>query len=215
MWALENQLFQNKKFELVKPWAMDKDDPIYGWSRFFLHDRKISSFVYSKPSELMELRIEFLVTQLCTKSRRWVICFSDSVTYIKTLSSYVVASFVFSTNLSAELYGPDELLEFTFGRYNQPAQDNTPSIKKCPLLVIPCFDFMHPGYLKARPKIIDILSDRKLNRKPFMFSLYNSMLPSNKGEISKFSSQLTDFFGEQANCLFSDELTKFVVLGGE
>lgn len=212
---MEDQLFQNKKFELVKPWIIDQDNPTYGWARFFLRDRKTPNFVYSPPSAIMEHRIEFLVTQLCTRSRRWIVCFSDSVTYIKTLSSYVIASFVFSTNLVAEVYGPDELVEFTFGRYNQPVSDDIPSIKKCPLLVIPCFDFMHPGYLKARPKIIDILVNRKIQKRPFLFSLYSPVLPSNKDEIGKFSSQLTDFFGEQARDLFSDELTKFIVLKGE
>ncbi len=211
----EGRLFQNKEFELVKPWEVSLEDPIYGWAKFFLHDRKIPNLVFSRPSKVMESRIEFLVTQLCTKGRRWVICFSDSSTYIKNLSLYTVASFVFSTNLRAELYGPEDLVDFTFGRAGQLSSIEVPAIKECPLLVIPCFDFMHPGYLKARPKIIDLLIDRKLKKRPFMFSLYNPVLPSNKGEIANFSSQLTDFFGGQARDLFSDEMTKFIILKGE
>lgn len=210
----KSRLFLNK-FKIIKPWEIDIDLSDYRWALYYLKDRKIPDFIFSKPSVLMGERIEFLINQVCTKNRKWVICFSDSVTYIRTLYAYVVATFVLSTNLNAEIKSPQGLIEFAFGKQSfLPADDELP-IQACALLMFQCFEATHPGYIKARPKIIELLTDRKIQKKPFIFSLYSENLPKNKEDIPKFSVSLTDFFGKQARDLFSDELTKFVILKSE
>jgi len=208
---------ENKSFlfKVVKPWEIDTELSNYRWALYYLKDRKIPDFVFSKPSVLMEERIEFLITQICTKSRKWVVCFSDSITYIRTLYAYVAATFVLSTNLNAEIKSPQGLIEFAFGKQSfLPADDELP-IQTCALLMFPCFEAIHPGYIKARPKIIELLTDRKMQKKPFICSLYSETLPKNKKEALEHSAPLVDFFGWQARDLFGDRMTKYIVLKGE
>ena len=208
----ENRLFQNK---IVKSWEMDTEVSAYKWALYYLKDRKISPFIFEKPSSLMGDRVEFLINQVCAKNRKWIICFSDSVTYIRKLYAYVAATFVLSTNLNAEIKSPRELVEFAFGKQSFLQAADELSIQTCSLLMFPCFEATYPGYLKARPKIIELLLDRKIQKKPFIFSLHSEKLPKNKEDIPKFSASLADFFGKPARDLFSDNETKFVILRGE
>lgn len=200
---------------IVKPWKIDVELPEYRWALYFLKDRKTPDFVFARPSALMESRVEFLVRQVCTKNRKWVIIFSDSTTYIRSLYAYVAATFVLSTNLNAEIQSPQKLIEFAFGKQSfMPSHEELP-IQACSLLMFPCFESIHPGYIKARPKIIELLTDRKVKKKPFIFSLHSEALPKNKEDIPEYSASLSDFFGGQARDLFSDSMTKFVILQGE
>lgn len=203
---------QLSPFELIKPWEVDSESEEHRWAFFYLKNRKLPDFIFTKPSDLIVSRIEFLVSQFSTKNRNWVVFFSDSIIEIQTLSSYVAATFILSTGLPVEIKGPNELIDYAFSRYNSAYLKDEHPMESCSLLIIPSFDFMHPGYMKARPKIIELLTDRKMQGKPFMFSLFSPTLPKNKEDIPKFSVQLADFFGEQAGSLFSDNKTKFVIL---
>lgn len=200
-------------FKVVKPWEIDLELPEYRWAKFFIGDSKLPSFVFDKPQPLMEKRIEFIVRQLCTKNRKWIVCFCDSPTYIRTLNFHVLASFVASTKLSAEIAIPKDLIEFTFSKHiDEFIQE--PSIQTCSLLIFPSFDFLYPGYQKAKSKITELLTNRKIKKLPFMFSIFTDKLPVNNSDISKYSAQLVDYFGKQAKDLFSDNAVKFIVLKG-
>ena len=215
--AEKNKSYQDKEYNLdiVFPWEADLGHPDLRWANYSLKDKNTPNFVFSEPSPLMKSRIEFLVSQFCTKSRRWVICFSDSVTYMRLLSEYTAATFILSTRLSAEVKGPKDIIDFAF---NLNASFNPfidPPIQTCSLLILSHFDCMYPGFQKAKSKIIELLIDRKIQKRPFMFTLYSSTLPTSSNDIAKFSAPLVDYFGEQARDLFSDTLTKFVILKGE
>ena len=202
------------EYSLIKPWEADLELPEHRWGKFFLADRNIPDFVFSKPSSIMETRIEFLVNQFLYKNRRWVICFCDSASYVRTLSYYVLASFVMSTKLSAEIAGPKELVEFTFNKHTDEFSQDPP-IQSCSLLIFPPFDPLYPGIQKARPRLLELLSDRKIKKKPFLFSIFTDKLPANTKDIPKFSMQLIDFFGTPAKDLFCSNEVKFIVLKGE
>lgn len=200
---------------IIKPWGIDFDLPQFRWASFFITDRRTPDFVFSKPSKLMESQIDFLVTQLRFKSRRWVVCFSNSITHIRKISAYVATSFVLSTGLTAEVKDPKDLVEYAFNDYRESSPGIYQPMQVCSLLIVPYFDPTYIGYMKARPKIVELLTKRKEQEKPFMFSLYHPKLPVGEQDIAKFSAGLSDFFGEQAKDLFSNKFTKFVVLKGD
>jgi hypothetical protein len=75
---------------------------------------------------------------------------------------------------------------------------------------MPYFDPMYPGYQKARPRITHLLSDRKLEKKPFVFDLFVPHLPKEAAELVKSGKGLIDFFGLQAMDMFSDNFVKYL-----
>lgn len=208
---VKDQLSPNK-FKVVKPWDIDLDYPDFGWGRFFLHNRKIPDLVYTKPSLLIESRTEFLVSQFCLRSRRNVVCFTDSTVGSRTLSCYITASYVFSTGLTAEMKNPKDFIDYAFVRQESIPFGTVPVMQSCSLLTFPCFDFKYPGYQKAIPKIVELLLYRKMHKKAFLFFLCSERIPAHKSEIPEYSSVLSDYFGSDARDLFSDKTTKFVIL---
>lgn len=207
------------QFNIVLPWDRDRlrDDPRLRWAVSFLRDRNTPLFVYNKPPAKTIERVHFLTKQLCAKKRRWVACFGNCTVYTNKLFHYVGASFVLTSGLSAEVTIPKKLIDFafSFGDNMQFGYASHP-FQICGLLIIPHFDPMYPGYQKARPKIAELLSERKIENKPCMIEIYiPQKLPSTFEELSKFTPGLIDIVGSQAKDLFGDAETKFIIIEAE
>lgn len=209
----------NNKLEIVLPWdkVKLKNDSRLRWSISFLRDRNVPSFVYDKPPAKTAERVSFLTKQLCTKKRRWIVCFGDDTAYTNKLFYYVTASFVLTSGLSAEITTPKKLVEFAFnfGDEVQIGYDSH-SLQVCELLSIPYFDPMYPGYQKARPKIAALLSERKLQKKSCMIEVYVPRnLPLTFDDLSGYAKALNDVLGKQAGDLFGGNEAKFITIKRE
>lgn len=207
------------KFDIVLPWDKDRlrEDSRLRWPISFLRDRQMPFFIYDKPSEKTIERVCFLTEQLCARKRRWVVCFSDCTTYMNNLLYYVTASFVLTSGLSAEITTPKKLVEyaFDFGNSSQFGGKLHP-FQVCGMLTIPYFDPMYPGYQKARPKITELLMDRKVDKKPCIVEVFVSgKLPETFEGLAKYTPFLRDLAGDGAKDLFGGNTAKFLVVKKE
>lgn len=204
------------QFDIVLPWDKDRlrDDSRLRWPISFLRDRNILSSTSVIPPKKTIERVRFLTEQLCAKRRRWVVCFGDNTQYTNKLFHYVVASFVLTSGLSAEISSPKKFIEFAFN-FRDDAQFGCTvhSFQVCGLLAIPYFDPMYPGYQKARPRIAELLSERKLNKKPCMIEVFVPQnLPTDFENLAKYTPSLVDIVGNQAQDLFGGNQVKFVTI---
>ncbi len=207
------------EFNIVLPWDKTKlkDDSRLEWSISFLKDRNIPSFVYLEPPAKTAERVRFLTEQVCAKRKKWVVCFGSDTTYVSKLFYYVVASFVLTTGLSAEITTPKKLVDFAFNfGDNMQFGISAHPFEACGLLIIPYFDPMYPGYQKARPRITELLQERKLRGKPYIIGIFvPGVLPTNLEGLSKYTPALLDIVGYEAQSLFEDGRTKSVTVTTE
>ena len=197
------------------PWEQDKDSR-HKWAATFLADKDVPAFVFSAPSPKTIERIDFFIQQFCTKHRKWILSFSDSTTYMRELEFYIMGTFVLTTGLAAQVVGPDRLVQFAFERSDNLEFGLDDEFQAAQLLIIPYFDPLYPGYQKAIPKIAALLLDRKLNKRPYMVNLYEREVNNMSGrKTAEGVHKLSDYFGEQAYDLFTDSLTKYVVIPRE
>lgn len=207
------------KFDLVLPWDIKrlKADSRLRWPISFLRDREFPVFIYEAPTPKMIERVSVLTEQLCAKRRRCVVCFGNNTDYNYKLFCYVTASFVLTTGISAEITTPKKLMDFAFnfGGGNQ-FECSLHSFEVCGLLTIPWFDFMYPGYQKARPKIAECLASRKAQKKSCMIEVYvPKNLPNSFEGLASYAPVLMDFVGTQAKDLFGGKETKFIIIEAE
>lgn len=207
------------EFNIVLPWdkAKLKDDSRLKWPISFLKDKNIPSFVYLEPPAKTAERVRFLTEQVCARRKKWVVCFGNDLTYVSKLFYYVVASFALTTGLSAEITTPKKLVNFAFNfGDNMQFGISVHPFEACGLLIIPYFDPMYPGYQKARPRITELLQERKLRGKPYIIGIFvPGELPTNLEGLSKYTPALLDIVGYEAQSLFEDGRTKSVTVTTE
>lgn len=208
--------------DIVLPWDKKRlrDDSRLIRSILFLQEKEIPSFVYDKPAPKTAERVRGFTEQLCEEEKKWIVCFGTDAIYDEKLFYYILASFVLSAKCTAEIATPKKLIEFAFDYRNNDIQlfgeSSTHSFKICELLIIPYFDPLYPGYQKARPRITELLKERKLQKKLCIIELFVlGALPTTLEESAKHTPALLDIVGKEARGLFQDGKTNFLTVKAE
>lgn len=196
-------------------WRADPASDKWKWGYGFLCLRgfEVNSFIYFEPkNERMAGQVEHLV-EWSIGNRNWIVCISESTTYVRRLFDYVLASYVFTTGDRAIAVDVDDLIEAA----DDPEGEKRDIIEYADLLLINYCDPNNPQLKWKRGSIVNILHRRKHKELATMFNLFVREIP-NKMD-SAMAMQLTrgivDVFGETAYELFTDRYSKRVVVRGE
>ena len=79
--------------EMVFPWDIDQQALKYAWPVSFIKNRRMPTLVWEAPADrTLDQAVKLL--RFLQGSRNWVVCFSMSPSYMRTLYTYVEALWV-------------------------------------------------------------------------------------------------------------------------
>lgn len=198
--------------DVVLPWEVNIAADKWKWSVGYLSLRgcDIRSDVYRQPTTGKSItRIEKLV-EYSLGSRNWIVCVCDSTIYMRSLFSYVMASYIFTTNERAIIVDVDDLIQAV----DEPDGELRDIIEFAELLMV-CYCDPHNPQLKfKRGAVASIFHRRKQRRLATMVDLFVGSIPDPITEEKRVSTimRLTDSFGESVHELFTGPTSKHVIV---
>lgn len=200
---------------VVQSWEIDCNADRWKWGYGFLCLRgfELTSTVYFEPkSDRLKQQIERLV-EWSLGSRNWIICISESTTYVRRLFDYVLACYVFTTDDRAIAVDVDDLIVAA----DDPEGEKRDIIEHADLLLINYCDPNNPQLKWKRGSIVNILHRRKHRGLATMFNLFVREIPRkmDSSKAIEMTKGVADVFGETAFELFTDANSKRVVIRGE
>lgn len=201
--------------QVVNSWEIDLNADRWKWGIGFLTLRGFdpNAYIYNQPdSERLSNQVKYLV-DWCMGSRNWIVCISQSSTYVRNLFEYVLASYVFTTGNRAIAVDVDDLIEAV----DNPEGEKRDIIEFAELLLINYCDPSNTHLKFKRGGIANILHRRKHRRFATVFNLFVKKIPDkmNSSTALSLSRGITDVFGDSTFELFTDTNSKRVVVREE
>ena len=201
--------------KVVTSWEVDPRADKWKWGHGFLSMRgfESGSVIYLEPKkERVKNQIERLV-EWSLGSRNWIVCISESTTYVRRLFDYVLACYVFTTEDRAISVDVDDLIIAA----NDPEGEKRDIIEHANLLLINYCDPNNPQLGWRRGSIVNILHRRKHKGLATMFNLFVREIPKkmDSSKALELTRGIVDVFGGTAYELFTDKNSKRVVIREE
>ena len=198
--------------KVISSWEADARADRWKWGYGFLGLRGFvpSSPIFFEPENPRVKRQIELLVEWCMGSRNWIVCISQSSTYIRSLFDYVLASYVFTTGNRAIAVDVDDLIQAV----DDPDGEKRDIIEFAELLLISYCD-PNNQYLKwKKGAIVNILHRRKYNRLATVFNLFVREIPAkmDSTRAMALTKGVVDIFGFTAYELFTDTNSKRVVV---
>ena len=201
--------------KVITSWEIERHIDKWQWGIGFLGLRgfDVNAMVYYEPtSDRLKRQVECLV-DWSLGSRNWIVCISQSSSYVRTLFDFVLASYVFTTGDRAIAVDVDDLTE----AIDNPDGDKRDIIEFAELLLINYCDPNNPHLKWKKGAIANILHRRKYRRFSTMFNLFVRKVPDkmNSSKAVELTKGVVDIFGDTVYELFTDKNSKRVVIREE
>ncbi len=192
--------------ELIFPWNIDVDAYKWQWAVQYISNRGIPATVWRPPADP---RTDEQVVKLygwLQSSRNWVVCFSSSPSYMRSLYYYLAATWACNMSQGYEELETRDIPRIAF----EKDSDKEESIKDTPLLFLPYGEIGHASAAKAGSILASsILIKRKLSRRPLIADIFVTEKVT-ETEYLRYSKRMIDVYGNLALDLFIGEHVKNV-----
>lgn len=192
---------------IVLPWEIDPKASKWQWAVGFVSTRRFyDRNVWRDPcDEDISTQVEKMVNFL-RGSRNWVLCFSNSPSYMRKLYQYVLAAWACTTGDRAEVADIQDLISIVFDR----DEERREAVECANLLILPYSAPSQVGLQAARGTISNLLMRRKAANLPTVTDIFTVDRPKGKSWYINESKAVVDTFGQLAYDLFNGDSTKFV-----
>lgn len=192
--------------ELVVPWEIDTDAYKWQWAVQYMNNKGIPHSVWKPPADpKTDEQVRKLYGWL-SSSRNWIVCFSTSPSYMRSLYYYVAAMWACNTTQGYEELETRDIPRVAFDKDS----DREESIRHSPLLFLPYGEVSHSSAAKAGSALASsILIKRKLARKPLIADIFVTQKVG-ESEYLKQGKRMIDVYGNIALDLFIGEHIKNV-----
>jgi hypothetical protein len=192
------------------PWDIDRTSAKFKWGIGYLEQRLLPPEIFGRPhNERLIKQVECLV-EWSLGSRDWIVCISDSTSYVRTLFGYVLASYVFTTKERAVAVDVDDLTT----AIDDPEGEKRDIIEHADLLLINHCDPNNPHLKWKKGAIANILQRRKYRKLSTIINVFVRNIPEkmDSAKALKFAEAIIDTFGETSYELFTAQDSKRVVI---
>jgi len=188
--------------EMVFPWDIDQQALKYAWPVSLIKNRRMPTRVWEAPADrTLDQAVKLL--RFLQGSRNWVVCFSMSPSYMRTLYTYVEALWVLNTGTPFEEVDIKDILMMF--QQKSVEDEREEQVIETGLLVLPYTDAVNISVQRAGSMFLSsVLMKRKVQRRATITDIFVSK-PVDKEMARKEMRKLSDVYGTSVVDLFSGE----------
>ena len=192
--------------EVIFPWDIDIQSDKWRWAAGYITSSNFPVQVFKEPvDKTVRNQVERLV-EWATGTRSWIVCFSESPSYMRELYQYVAASWICTTDSRARMFDVDSLIE----GISDPDGVMRDTIEHVDLLIVPYCDPTHHQLRYKRGPIASVLQRRKYNNLSTITDIFVKNIKFNSKQLQEYSKLLIDSYGDVAYELFTGDRSKYV-----
>lgn len=192
--------------EVIFPWAIERQAEKWQWAIGFFNVKGISATVWSVPKNSKVVNQIEKLTLWTLGSRNFILCMSESPSYMRSLYPYVFSTFVCTTGERAEIADIADILEAV----DNPDGEKMDAIEYADLLIVPYCDPDNRELKFRRGAVANLFQRRKQRGRSTITDLFIERMTFKPESYEQYSRNLIHSFGPVVKELFQGDHAKMV-----